>query len=712
MINVKTILLTTFILCFGLCHAQDKTVVLSKDMFQSHERLFLSPLEGWVFKQGNDINWSKEQIDTKGWKKFNPAAITVELEDETGRVEGWFRIKVKLDESFEEMPLALSRDLWAATDVYMNGILIHSFGDTGNPYKAYNPVSKYPVSLSLEVGKEYLIALHFVDYETTFTQRELRLKPQNLQGFINLTGPEFDDHVTNGIKDAYVYGALSIAVSFLLFFVFWLLVLLNPQQIVFKLIALLTTFTLLGGIASFLKYYYELSYDQEKIRFLAENTLQPVSTIFGLIILEWILTNKISITLKIIFTLMLITNFFAHLFAISLPFGIVFMSMVIYLIYLIYSHRKKIRGAQLAIVASLVVPTLTAFVWITIHKYSLDTFYEYENLLTSLLTIGAPFFLLIYISVRFKELIKEVSVEADKVLKITEEKKDLLSQQNVVLEQKVLERTSELHKSLEDLKSTQSQLIQSEKMASLGELTAGIAHEIQNPLNFVNNFSEVNVELIEELQHELSQGNVDGVQELSVDIKENEEKISHHGKRADGIVKGMLQHSRTSSGVKEPTDVNVLLDEYLRLAYHGLRAKDKSFNASFNIELDSSLPKIKIVPQDIGRVLLNLINNAFFAVSSVASVKEAGTYQPLVTVSTKKEEDKVLISVKDNGSGIPDDIKEKIFQPFFTTKPTGQGTGLGLSLSYDIVKAHGGELMVESKEGIGTTFQMKLPLMS
>jgi len=271
-----------------------------------------------------------------------------------------------------------------------------------------------------------------------------------------------------------------------------------------------------------------------------------------------------------------------------------------------------------------------------------------------------------------------------------------------------------LKESLEDLKSAQAQLIQSEKMASLGELTAGIAHEIQNPLNFVNNFSEVNKELIDELKDAVASNDQEDIELILNDLAENEDKIKHHGKRAEGIVKGMLQHSRTSQGEKEPSDINVLADEYLRLAYHGLRAKDKSFNADFKCDFDESLPKINVVPQEIGRVLLNLINNAFYAVSSKASAKEASAYKPEVVVSTRSKENFFLISVKDNGPGIPEDIKDKIFQPFFTTKPTGSGTGLGLSLSYDIIKAHGGDIKLEShhlggKEKAGTEFIISIP---
>ena len=267
---------------------------------------------------------------------------------------------------------------------------------------------------------------------------------------------------------------------------------------------------------------------------------------------------------------------------------------------------------------------------------------------------------------------------------------------------KVLENT------LSNLKSTQTQLIQSEKMASLGELTAGIAHEIQNPLNFVNNFSDVNRELVAELKAEIKKGNLEEVNAIADDIGDNEEKINHHGKRADAIVKGMLQHSRASSGQKEPTDINALSEEYLRLAYHGLRAKDKSFNAVTKTEFDNSIGKINVVPEEIGRVILNLINNAFYAADEKRKQNLSG-YEPTVTVSTKKNNGRIEIIVKDNGNGIPQKVLDKIFQPFFTTKPPGQGTGLGLSLAYDIVKAHGGELRVRTIERESTEFIISLP---
>jgi signal transduction histidine kinase len=274
--------------------------------------------------------------------------------------------------------------------------------------------------------------------------------------------------------------------------------------------------------------------------------------------------------------------------------------------------------------------------------------------------------------------------------------------------QRLKEEKQRAELALTDLKAAQAQLVQAEKMASLGELTAGIAHEIQNPLNFVNNFSELSNELIEEMQEEMDKGNSDEVKNIVADIRNNLEKINLHGKRADSIVKGMLQHSRTTGGDKQPTDINALAEEYLRLAYHGLRAKDKNFNAILKTEFDPAIGKINIIPQDIGRVMLNLINNAFYAVDEKKK-QQPGHYEPTVSVSTRKLGNKAIISVKDNGNGIPQKVLDKIFQPFFTTKPTGQGTGLGLSLSYDIMKAHGGELKVETKEGEGSEFIIQLP---
>lgn len=374
--------------------------------------------------------------------------------------------------------------------------------------------------------------------------------------------------------------------------------------------------------------------------------------------------------------------------------------------------KKQFRPAKS--VAWAMLPMAVAEVADRVTGYVAPVFYEkYEAFFDAagIFTLAWLVTMMIINGRQHKALLKqrEKLLQIEKEAKQAEEMKAILEVQVAERTKELLGQKQELQKALDELKAAQLQLIQSEKMASLGELTAGIAHEIQNPLNFVNNFSEVNKELLAEMNVAIAQGDYEEVKNLAAGISGNEEKIIFHGKRADGIVKGMLQHSRSSSGQKEMTDINVLADEYLRLSYHGLRAKDKTFNAKFGTRLDDTVGKINVVPQDIGRVFLNLINNAFYAVTEKRKLNTEG-YEPTVTVSTIKRNNVIEIKVADNGNGIPPAIKEKIFQPFFTTKPTGQGTGLGLSLSYDIItKGHGGEIKVDTKENGGTTFTISLP---
>lgn len=386
--------------------------------------------------------------------------------------------------------------------------------------------------------------------------------------------------------------------------------------------------------------------------------------------------------------------------------------------YLLYS-REIFRPARQIVIA--IAPYVIVNLFNLVIKYFMpDRYKTWDSTLDNISTFAILWGVGVWIVTNRQ---RKALAKATAQVIAKEKDNQIITQMKADLEVQVKERTAEITKqkeeleeTLHELKSMQSQLIQSEKMASLGELTAGIAHEIQNPLNFVNNFSEVNAELIEELKNEKRKPKDERDDELENillhDLAANEEKINHHGKRADAIVKGMLMHSRKNSGLKEPTDLNAICDEYLRLSYHGLRAKDKNFNADLKTDFDDALGKIDIVPQDFGRVLLNIFNNAFYAVNEKFKAQKNianTTYKPLVTVQTKKLDDKTEISIRDNGNGIPANIIDKVFQPFFTTKPTGSGTGLGLSLSYDIVKAHGGEIRVESKEGEGTEFLIQLP---
>jgi signal transduction histidine kinase len=392
--------------------------------------------------------------------------------------------------------------------------------------------------------------------------------------------------------------------------------------------------------------------------------------------------------------------------------AIVFLSWLMYVIY----TNEKFAAAKFFVTA--IVPYIIASAVNGLIKLISIKFYnQWHNWLDAAETFAIIWGIGTWIVTRKqrRELIK-----AQEKTREEQQNNKVITAMKVELEQQVIERTAEITKqkeelefALHELKSTQVQLIQKEKMASLGELTAGIAHEIQNPLNFVNNFSEVNKEMIAEMKYEIENGNYNEAKIIAADIAVNEEKIIHHGKRADAIVKSMLQHSRKSTGVKEPTNINALCDEYLRLSYHGLRAKDKSFNADFKTDFDESIDKLNIVPEDIGRALLNLFNNAFYATAEKKKVADEN-YKPLVSVSTKKLSDKAEIIIKDNGNGIPQNIVDKIFQPFFTTKPTGQVTGLGLSLSYDIItKEHNGTIKVESqpddKEAM-TIFIIQLPI--
>lgn len=393
--------------------------------------------------------------------------------------------------------------------------------------------------------------------------------------------------------------------------------------------------------------------------------------------------------------------------------GVFMIGLSVYLVVYLpeFHYRRNLVYALLPLVIISITNDIVTF---TLPEFS-EKYGNYLNTAAIFAVIWA--FAMWYISKKQKK-----SLEIERKKAEEKEKEHLITQQlKDELEVRVRERTSDLTKqkealeqTLNELKAAQAQLIHAEKMASLGELTAGIAHEIQNPLNFVNNFSEVTNELMEEMKEELENGNISEAMSLILDIEQNMEKINEHGKRAGSIVRGMLLHSRSSSGNMERVNVNNLADEYLRLAYHGLRAKDKTFNATFKTDLDPNLPEIMAIPQDIGRVLLNLISNAFYAVNEKAKlIKTSGFvegYTPNVKVKTALTNNQVKVLIADNGSGIPEAIKEKIFQPFFTTKPTGEGTGLGLSLSYDIVKAHGGEIQIDSIEEKGTTISVLLPI--
>lgn len=697
--------------------AQDTTVVVSANMFDKFsDQLSLATGNAWLFRPGNDSNWAQPNIDTTGWINMNQTTDLKKYADKNGRVESWFRIKVKFDSSLSGKKLWIDFPSYSAIELYIDGRLVATrgnIGDNGKPFEEYNG-DLDPLPVTFNDDSAHIFAVHIAGYLSPFPPH--RLKYQfNSAVLLNIVGPNPYINLVKGITVLYSFLNIWLAVCAVLSLLFWLLAFQNRREKNLVWIAFCTSLYTLFNFSLVTQNTIGLHY----VTFYIYNQIGLAC--LGLlfisipILLARIFKREVSIKLIICLVALFLLFFLRPFFDTSTTINVIISSVTVLstfgiCLYYIISSWKKLQGAQWAIVIGLLFSLFTICVD---AGYSIITGSEPNNYLSftilSFFVLSFPISLLVYVSIRFKEIIHEVRLNADKVVQLSEEKRVQAENQQQLLQEEVNRQTMEIRHTLDNLKSTQSQLIQSEKMASLGELTAGIAHEIQNPLNFVNNFSEVNSEMIDELKNELTTGNLQMANEIADDIKTNEEKISHHGKRADAIVKSMLQHSRQSSRKKEPTDINALCDEYLRLSYHGLRAKDKSFNSEIKTNFDESIGKINIVAQDIGRVLLNLFNNAFYAVNQQKS-KNPVSYEATVSVTTKKTENSVIIIVSDNGGGIPDSIKDKIFQPFFTTKPTGSGTGLGLSLSYDIVKAHGGEIKVESKEEEGTEFIIQLPI--
>ncbi len=702
--------------------AQDSVITISPSMFDKNSDQFLiAATDGWIFKQGSDTNWAKKDIDVSGWKNLKPVDLSAKYADKNGKAECWFRIKIKPDSRLDNQPLGIKLSSWAAADVYIDGNCILTTGNTGSngkPFKEYSPFGNPSYPVSLLPGKVYTIALHFVDYVSPVSPVRLKSEDIELVSLIRITGSRYNAVFLQNVKITTIYNSIWIFVSAILSLLFWLLFFQNPFEKNLRLIALGSTFLALAMFCGFSSQgNIGISYNAFTFYNFGFNLFIALTSIMTPVILVNIFKRRVAAPLKvflfIFFIGIMISFFLFQNIAAPISFTLI-VALFAVCIYYIISSWNKLKGAQWAIVVGLLLSIAWALVYVFIVLlFQIQTTFSFYLTVTCY-SLSFPLSLLVYVSIRFKEIIKEVQQNAQQVVQLSEEKKEQAVNQQKILQQEVNRQTAEIRTALDNLKSTQSQLIQSEKMASLGELTAGIAHEIQNPLNFVNNFSEVNTELIQELKSELKAGNHEDAIAIANDIADNEQKINHHGKRADAIVKGMLQHSRTSASQKEPTDINQLADEYFRLAYHGLRAKDNFFNATLKTDYDETIGNINIIPQDIGRVILNLITNAFYAVTEKKK-QSSNDYEPTVTIATSSIQPpsggrSIQIKVADNGGGIPQKIADKIFQPFFTTKPTGQGTGLGLSLAYDIVKAHGGEIKVETKESEGTVFIIDLPI--
>ncbi|WP_295230751.1 ATP-binding protein [Sediminibacterium sp.] len=684
---------------------------LNASLIEENKGVSISDLNIWHFRKGSNPQWSSKELDISAWENFKPIDIDATIADKTGRREAWFRTNIKVDSTLANKALHFRFAFFGAGEIYIDGKLVQTYGKTGTDKKSYieySPSHKLPVDITLDTSKSHVLAIHIVDYVNPFLKKK-HYKSWRFQLWDEQTKTDFAKHMA----EEPLFNTIWLVVGLLFCLLFWTLSLQNRDERNLKLIAWTSTSLWIISICGWMPHNPNASL------FLEIVTGDYLSVIFdkvffisGILLVVNLFKRKVNLFLKIVFALLVLTGIVDLFDSNTTRLAICFLVVFLIICYYVFSSWKTLKGAQWFIVFGMLLTyiLMLVFVGIVIVDDSLIS-----NTLIGLFFTGIflslPISLLFYIALRFKEFVHEVQLNANKVIQLSEEKEQQAIQQQKYLEEEVARQTIEIRSSLETLKATQAQLIQSEKMASLGELTAGIAHEIQNPLNFVNNFSEVNLELLTEMNDAIDKGDFKEVKSLGQTVHSNAEKIIQHGKRADTIVKGMLQHSRSGSVKKEPTDINQLCDEYLRLAYHGLRAKDKSFNATLKTEFDETIGLVNILPQDIGRVVLNLITNAFYAVAQKSKQGVAG-YEPLVKVSTKNFISQLEIAVSDNGNGIAKEIADKIFQPFFTTKPTGEGTGLGLSLSYDIIKAHGGELKVETAiaEREGTTFIITLPV--
>ena len=670
--------------------------------------------KGWKFHPGDDPDWAKPDHDDSNWENIDPTEELHHLPQVKKAGIGWFRLTLHIDSSLTDERLTMITSVLGAAEIYLNGQLIYSFGTVSSDYKKEQTrfFSNHLFSFKLGPQQVQKIAVRY-----SFNKRNFYLKFTNIRPIIRLKLKESNEALADHIKEDEFDSTLrSIQSSFYL-------------PLGFLLLFLFLSFRLLkeylySGIFCFCLFTAIILH----IVALSEPTTVSrtnyllLATQFFYIMGAFALINGIYILYKqkkswfyyiIILYGLLIIPFFFISYDRSGLFNACFFPVANFefLRLNVLAVRRRRPGAWILLVTHCLFSiVIISYILAAIaEKSSLSSFLVSLSYFT--LGIGLSLFYageFARTASSLQQSLTEVKELSEEMIATEKEKQQILSAQNETLEKQVSERTAALRQSLKDLKETQAQLIQREKMASLGELTAGIAHEIQNPLNFINNFSEVNKELLQEMKEEVDSGNTEVVKTIANDVIYNQEKINEHGKRADAIVKGMLQHSGNSSGVKEPTDINKLADEYSRLSHHGFRAKDKSFNATLKTDFDEKIGDINIIPQDIGRVILNLINNAFYAVD-VKKRQNLNGYEPAVLVTTRKNNGKVEIKVSDNGNGIPQKVLDKIFQPFFTTKPTGQGTGLGLSMSYDIVKAHGGEIKVETKANEGTEFIIQLP---
>ncbi|MBL7821853.1 MAG: GHKL domain-containing protein [Saprospiraceae bacterium] len=684
--------------------------LLSNASVSRTERGYLKIEHKWKYHSGeSDLmgnDWTNDYFNDNHWETVNSLFYLDSLPKTGWDGIGLFRLHLQVDSMLIGKPLVLNIFHLGASEVYLDGKLFLKYGEISeNPEmeKGFNATTLIPKFIVF-TKTQHVIA---VRYSGSYLLKNKNFLIRNLGFSMAIGKPEIvHPIVMSNAKFFRPLESLVIAIPLTFALIHLILFLFYRNQKSNLFFAIFTITLSCWGILE----HESVGNEIASVVILCKRLWIPYFALVpltGVAFLYSLFYKSLPKRFWYIFFITLVAS-------IIFWFGyILWLSLVIFLVLILEMIRIVIVGIR---------KRINDF-WIIGFGFGLFSL----SLISVALLVGSSYFslslwyILIYLTGILPVLIS-MSVYLSRQVANTNRDLEYQLVNNLKLEFENSKKELELQKAEElkqafialekahnELRSTQSQLIQSEKMASLGELMAGIAHEIQNPLNFVKNFAEINKELLTEMKEEIDQGNLKNAKSIAQDVFENEEKIHFHSKRADAIVKGMLQHSRSSNSQKELVDINALVDEYLRLAYHGLRAKDKSFNVTLRTNFDTNLDKINIVPQEIGRVVLNLITNAFYATEEKKK-KGLNGYIPIVTVSTRIQNNKVEIVVSDNGSGIPSKILDKIFQPFFTTKPTGQGTGLGLSLSYDIVKAHGGELSVHTKEGEYTEFIIILPI--
>jgi signal transduction histidine kinase len=716
---IKKIFFSGFLLLLIIATASAQTAgVFHLNRLSKNDTL----LSGWKFHSGDDQHWLNPAFDDSKWRAIDPGQDIQHFDELKKAGIVCLRLHLVVDSSLANKTLAIHIAQFTASEIYLNGKLIARNGIvSSDPSKVKGYLtSKEPFVIKLEPGKDNVIAVRLA-YEPGLTYISTLFEP--LPAFA-LYINDYQSALANyhayldGIKNFILIFALfggTILIVFCTHLVYFLFDRRKKVNLYYALFCASVCFQTLPneiwGVDRFGGLAVQMWMSYGEGLFFVVGMLFLLLTVYALFNYPhrriFLLLAALGICTTVYMYFNGVTGFLINSDAIPALF--LFEGVHV----CIWAMKRQIKDAVFVLGGIILFVIFIIISSVLLQGTMLAQLLWGAGLVC--FPIGMSFYLGVQNSLTNKKLLsmlEEVQTLSAQNLAQEQEKQQILADQNTLLEQQVTERTRELNMSLENLKATQTQLIQSEKMASLGELTAGIAHEIQNPLNFVNNFSEVNTELIGEMKAEIEKGDLEEIRALATDIEENSKKISMHGKRADAIVKGMLQHSQSGSGAKESTNMNTLADEYLRLAYHGLRSKDKSFNAELITNFDQNLPNINVIPQDIGRVMLNLFNNAFYAVNEKA--KTAGAdYKPEVSVETffLPLQGVGGVRVKDNGTGFPDAIKEKIMQPFFTTKPTGEGTGLGLSLTYDmVVKGHGGSIQVNSVEGEGAEFIIQLPI--